>query len=39
VSYKEFPIAGLISYKMDNAKKFLTQDELLEAGLLENNIR
>ena len=39
VSYKEFPIAGLISYKMDSAKKFLTENELLEAGLLENSIR
>lgn len=35
VNYKEFSVAGLISYQMDDAKLFLTNSELLEAGILE----
>ena len=37
VSYKEFSIAGLISYQMDEAKLFLNQAEMEEAGILEYN--
>ena len=39
VSYKEFPLGGLISYQMDNIKSFLTEEEQLEAGILEYGIR
>lgn len=35
VAYKEFSIAGLISYQMDEAKLFLNQAEMEEAGILE----
>lgn len=35
VNYKEFPISGLISFNMDSAMLFLTEQELLEAKLLE----
>lgn len=35
VCYKEFPIAGMISYQMDDAQLFLTQEELEHAGILE----
>ena len=39
VSYKEFPLQGLISYQMDTAKLFLTEEEQIEAGILEYSIR
>lgn len=35
VNYKEFPIAGLISYSMDDAMLFLNSTELEEAKILE----
>ena len=35
VNYKEFPISGLISFNMDSAMLFLTEQELVEAKLLE----
>lgn len=35
VLYKEFSIDGLISYKMDETKMFLTIEEMKEAGILE----
>ena len=34
VEYKEFPIAGLISYQMDENNLFITDEEL---GLINNN--
>lgn len=37
VAYKEFSIAGLISYQMDEARLFLNQAEMEEAGILEYN--
>ena len=36
VEYKEFPIAGLISYQMDENNLFITDEEL---GLINNNIQ
>ena len=35
VCYKEFPIAGLISYQMDDATLFLNDEELQQAGIIE----
>lgn len=35
VSYKEFPISGLISFQMDEALQFLTPEELKEGKILE----
>lgn len=35
VNYKEFPIAGLISFQMDDAMLFLNQQELIQAGILD----
>ena len=35
VNYKEFPVSGLISFNMDEAMLFLTQQELIEAKVME----
>ena len=37
VCYKEFPIGGLISFQMDDAKMFLSIDEQKEARILEDD--
>ena len=37
VSYKEFPLNGLISYQMDDAMLFLNDSELAQAGILEED--
>ena len=39
VCYKEFPVAGLITYQMDEAVLFLTEEmELQQSGVLEPDI-
>lgn len=35
VNYKEFPIAGLISYQLDNALLFLQDEEIDEAHIMD----
>ena len=35
VYYHEFPISGLISYQLDEAKLFLTGEEIIDGNLLE----
>lgn len=37
VYYHEFPISGLISYQLDEAKLFLNADEIIDGNLLEKN--
>ena len=38
VYYHEFPISGLISYQLDEAKLFLKDDEILDGNLLEKSL-
>lgn len=38
VYYHEFPISGLISYQLDEAKLFLTEEEQLDGQVFENNM-
>lgn len=37
VCYKEFPIAGLISFQMDESTLFLDDEEIFQAGILEDD--
>ena len=39
VYYHEFPISGLISYQLDEAKLFLTGEEQLDGQVFENNMQ
>lgn len=38
VYYHEFPISGLISYQLDEAKLFLNEDEIYDGNVLETNL-
>lgn len=38
VYYHEFPISGLISYQLDEAKLFLNDEEIIDGNLLETSL-
>lgn len=39
VYYHEFPISGLISYQLDEAKLFLNGEEIIDGNLLDKSIK